>query len=200
MAVKPTVRRNGKGFFWDEHETARLLGLHKEKFSFEEIAERLSQEFGTARNAQGVQRRMEALGKKKKPLGRPVGALSWTPEQTQLAFTLLAEGRSHAEVVTALKVQFGVERSTKALWQHLSKTRKKLPKKAKKSESTALALAKPQTMQVASTARGDRVVVPDGRAISVDFPMGQVRMLLQGELPLKAIRGIAEALVQAAIA
>ena len=199
MAVKPTVRRNGKGFFWDAHETERLLGLHMEKFSFEEIAERLSQEFGTARNAHGVQRRMEALGKKKKPLGRPVGALSWTPEQTQLAFTMLAEGESYVEVVAALKAQFGVERTAKALWQHLHKTRKKLPKKLPK-KSTALALAKPQAVTVAAPARGDRVVVPDGRSISVEFPMGQVRMLLQGELRLKAIRGIAEALVQAAIA
>lgn len=204
MSVKPipVPHRNGKGFLWGKEETTRLRALVKEGLERDAIADALSQEFGTSRNSDAVKRRLEALSRpvsEKKVREKRAPGESWPPEQTQRAFELLASGKTYAATTKVLNAEFHVKRTVKALGVHMSKVRAAL-KASALAKTTPEALAKTKPQEVAVSAKRDRVAVPDGRAISVDFPMGQVRVLLQGELPLSAIRGIAEALVHAAIA
>jgi hypothetical protein len=195
---------------WDEDQDAKLIEYFDKKMAWDEIASLLNDEFGTNRTPDAVKTRRYALAQL--PAAAPPASSNrpsaWTDEHIKEAYESLGAGKTYEETAQALTARFGIPRTEKGVLQKMHSLRSQVKKAAKKtkkkgqSDRADIVRATEAPLQVTAI-RGSQkngvAVIPEGRSISVNYPTGEMRVVLHGEIPISALRGLAEVLVGAAI-
>jgi len=202
---------------WKPEHVERLHSMHAAGAPFSAIFETLQREYPKETSTltlsavkaryykpASAPKSAEPTKKKQPPRSRSRRPF-WSEEETELTFQLLSRKVPASEVVKTLKERFGTERTEPSLYQHLSALKRKLRRKgktrsskiARNSEASLVPLQpESQLVEAASTLQAH---VSNGRAITIEFPQGQVRILPSGEIPVQALRGIAEAVMRAVL-